>query len=263
MFNTAKIMCGKPLGLGIGALLALLAAAFPAQAADDEIQVYTNDINKPGELGLEVHMNYVPVGSAERQWPEQVPPRQMFRTTAEFSYGLSEKVELGFYIPVIKGVGEPVQIEGAKARLKYLDAPEERAFYWGVNFELGRMSLRTVEQHWNAEIRPIIGYRDGGWNFTVNPRLGFGLSEGASHVPDFNPCYRIVREVAKNWAVGVEHYSEYGPVNRFLPSSERSQNTYLVMDGRAGSMDFNVGVGKGWTDASDRLVFKAILGFAF
>ena len=48
-----------------------------------------------------------------------------------------------------------------------------------------------------------------------------------------------------------------------VPPSQRAQNTYLVVNGHAGKMYFNVGVGKGWTEASDRVVFKAILGFSF
>ncbi len=243
--------------------LAALVAASCAWAADDEIQVYTDEINKPGELGLELHLNYVTVGSSEREWPQQVPPRHLFRVTPEFSYGLSEKLELGMYVPATKAPGEDLHVEGAKVRLKYLDAPEGRAFYWGVNVELGRLGLRTVPQHWNAEIRPIIGYRTEQWHVAFNPRLGIALSEGASRVPEFNPCIRIVRKLADGWAVGVEHYSEFGPANDFLRPSERAQNTYLVLDGRIAKMDFNVGVGKGWTTPSDRVVFKAILGFNF
>ncbi len=243
--------------------LALFAASVSARAADDEIQVYTDEINKPGELGLELHMNYVTVGSSERSWPQQVPPRQLFRLTSEFSYGLTERWELGVYLPATKGPGEDLHLEGGKARLKYLDAPEGSAFYWGVNFELGRLALRTVEQNWNAEIRPILGYRKGDWHFTINPRLGMALSGGASRVPDFSPCFRIMRKLDETWAVGVEHYTEFGPIKNFLPASERAQNTYLVIDGRVASMDFNIGVGKGWTGPSDRVVFKAILGFNF
>lgn len=250
---------------GMAALvaLALFAATWSARAADDEIQVYTDEINKPGELGLELHLNYVTVGSRERSWPQQAPAKQLFRVTPEFSYGLSKQWELGLYLPATKGPGEDVHVEGGKVRLKYLDAPEGQAFYWGVNVELGRLALRTVEQHWNAEIRPILGYRKGDWHLTLNPRLGMALSDGASRVPDFSPCFRIMRKLTEDWAVGMEHYSEFGPVNNFLHASERAQNTYLVIDGRVANMDFNVGVGKGWTEPSDRVVFKAILGFNF
>ncbi len=245
------------------ALAALVAASSCAWAADDEIQVYTDEINKPGELGLELHLNYVTVGSSEREWPQQVPFRRLFRVTPEFSYGLTEKLELGVYVPSTKAPGEDLHVEGAKVRLKYLDALEGRAFYWGVNVELGRLALRTVEQHWNAEIRPILGYRTERWHVAFNPRLGIALSDGASRVPEFNPCIRIMRKLADDWAVGVEHYAEYGPVNDVLRPSERAQNTYLVLDGRVAKMEFNVGVGKGWTTPSDRVVFKAILGFSF
>lgn len=247
----------------IFATLVLGCASVCAVAADDEIQVYADDLNKPGEAGVELHVNYVTVGSRDRAWTQQVPSRDLFRVTPEFNYGLTEKVDAGLYLPMTKGPGESAHLEGAKVRLKYLELPEGNGYYWGVNFEVGRLSLRTVEQHWNHEIRPIIGYRDGGWNFAFNPRLSGPLSGGASRVPEFNPCFRIIRDVGENWAIGVEHYSEFGPVNHFLPASERSHNTYLVFEGKAGETDINFGIGKGWTGPSDRVVIKAIFGFHF
>jgi len=70
------------------------------------------------------------------------------------------------------------------------------------------------------------------------------------------------RAFGKNY-FGVEYYLEAGPIQRWLPSNQRSQVVYLAWDGKIGKLDINVGIGRGFTDASDRWVLKTIFEFAF
>ena len=239
----------------------LLCAAGLAHAAGDEIQVYGADINKPGERGLELHVNYVTQGSKLVEWPGQKPVDRMLRVTPEFSWGITERLELGAYVPMIKAVGSSASIEGVKGRIKYLVASDDAPFYWGVNFELGRVALHTESSHWNAELRPILGYRMGNWEFIANPILGSALSDGASRVPEFEPAFKFSYELGEGKSVGVEHYTAMGPINNFLPSSQREQSLFLVFDGKVAGTEVNFGVGRGWQASPDKWVVKAILGF--
>jgi hypothetical protein len=239
----------------------LLPVASLAHAAGDEIQVYGSDINKPGESGLEMHVNFVADGSRDAAAPGQKPVRNMLRVTPEFSWGITEQLELGVYIPMIKAVGSSATVEGVKGRVKYLVANDENPLYWGVNFELGRVSLRTETSHWNAELRPILGYTMKRWEFTVNPILGWALSDGASQVPEFEPAFKVAYRLDNGMSVGAEHYMAMGPANHFLPYSEREQNTFVVMDGKIGGTEVNLGIGRGWHASSDKWVIKAIFGF--
>ena len=54
-----------------------------------------------------------------------------------------------------------------------------------------------------------------------------------------------------------------GPLRSRLPSYLQSRVLYLAWDGKIGKSDINVGVGRGFTDASDRWVLKAVYEFAF
>ena len=45
-------------------LAAALALAGPALAADEEIQVYMDEMDRPGQFGLDLHNNYVLSGDA-------------------------------------------------------------------------------------------------------------------------------------------------------------------------------------------------------
>src|SRR5438309_8658327 len=66
----------------------------------DEIQVYTDDINAPGEFGLELHVNTTPKGRSTPDYPGEVTPQHGWRFTPEFSYGIAKDWEAGLYLPV-------------------------------------------------------------------------------------------------------------------------------------------------------------------
>lgn len=87
--------------------LSLLAAALqllplPAAAGtEDEIQVYNNSINAPGQLGLELHSNFVAEGTRTPAWKGDASSNGSWRETSEFSYGLTKNWEAGAYLPVL------------------------------------------------------------------------------------------------------------------------------------------------------------------
>ena len=59
-------MRDKGRGLSVLALcagFAVFALAGPARAADEEIQVYMDEMDKPGQFGLDIHNNYTLSGS--------------------------------------------------------------------------------------------------------------------------------------------------------------------------------------------------------
>lgn len=68
---------------------------------EDEIQVYNDAINAPGKFGLEIHSNYVFDGVQVPAYDGDAPSNGSLRETSEFSYGLSEKWEIGSYLPLL------------------------------------------------------------------------------------------------------------------------------------------------------------------
>src|ERR1039458_3546525 len=88
----ARVLFAAAAGLGC--------AVLPARAAMiDEIQVYTDDINKPGEFGLELHVNTTPKGRSTPDFPREITPWHGLRFTPEFSYGLARDLAAGQYLP--------------------------------------------------------------------------------------------------------------------------------------------------------------------
>jgi hypothetical protein len=227
--------------------LTMLASAKVMAASSDEIQVYDEAINNEGELNVDIHMNYVPVGIKAPAYIGEIPAHHNFRVTPEFAYGYTHNMEVGLYIPAIRDADGSWFLEGAKLRLKYIGDNRERGLYWGVNGELGAVSKRTSEQPWNLEIRPIVGFKTELWNFTVNPIFGFALS-GHSHVPGFSPAFKVSRAVTEKTSLNIEHYVDLGNINNM---GNQGQETYLSSDTEIFGHGLNVGVGRGWAGAND------------
>lgn len=245
-------------------LLGVLLVPFPflpVYAADDEIQVYEDDINAPHELTVDMHLNYVPAARTSST-PVQIPSLDRFRLTPEFAYGLTKNLEVGAYLPMLKGADDAPQVIGAKLRLKYIDADNARSWYWGLNAELEHVSLAVDDHHWGLELRPILGYRIDRWTVAFNPIVAWSLSDApASSTPEFSPSVKVGYYIGQDWRVGLEHYAAFGPLDEALPVREQGQNTYLALDGKLWGHNFNFGIGRGWTHESDTWVVKAIINF--
>lgn len=257
-------MRAKAIAVRFLVCLMAAAASFSAQAAADEIQVYTQEMDEPGEFGLELHMNYVPKGRKEASFPGEMKSDRRLQLTPEFSYGLSKTLEAGLYLPVALADDGHLVGNGLRFRLKYI-APreEEEKFFWGLNAELGFSARRIAESRTGLELRPIIGYMDEHWLLAFNPILNMDLSDKVSRQPQFEPAVKVTRSVAEGLRVGMEYYGEYGPLNHMLPASERSHYLYAVMDVASRGLDINFGIGRGFINAEDQWVIKAILAIPF
>lgn len=239
-------------------LLALCATG--AWATPDEIQVYTEELNKPGEFGLEQHLNYTIKGQQTAEYPGQMTSHHVTQITPEFSYGLTDMLEAGLYVPfAITSAGDTF-LNGLRVRLKYI-APrqdDEKVFY-GLNVEIGRDSHRTSESLSGMELRPIIGYRDTQWLVSFNPILNMALSSSVSRQPQFEPALKLTHRLSQAARGGLEYYGEYGPLNHMLPSDQRAHTAYAVVDVETDDLDINFGIGRGYVNAADDWVMKAII----
>ena len=139
-------MFAGAIALGICAL-----AAPCAYAADEEIQVYMDEIGPTGKFGLDVHINDAIDGNRTQSYPGEQISDDRIRVTPEFSYALDSMFELGAYLPLatIDRDGD-ARVSGAKLRLKYI-APHDadQGLFWGANFEIGRVlpQINGVNQY--------------------------------------------------------------------------------------------------------------------
>ncbi len=243
--------------------IAVMLMPMPAWAISDEIQVYTDDINEPGERGLELHVNTTPRGRNTPGYPGELPAYRGLRVTPEFSWGLTKTLEAGFYLPMATSAQGDVYLGGAKVRLKWLPIRDHKGWYLGANGEISNMTKKFSESRVGTELRVMVGYRTENWLFGMNPILGWDLSPGYRGSPDATMTYKVARKVGDGISLGAEYYDGMGKLNNRLPLGQQDHTFYLVMDYDRKPWVFNFGIGHGLNSASDSWTVKAIFELPF
>lgn len=250
----------------LAALLLVLPLVATA-ALPDEMQVYTDELTAKGETGVEVHINTTPSGRSTPEYPGEVVPRHGLRITPEFAWGLGGDWDWGFYLPTTRSADGSWYVAGTKLRLKWLPVRHEGSetgWFAGINGELSRVAGRFEQSRTGLEIRNIIGYRGKEWLFAANPVLGWQMSDGLSQkTPDFSLQLKLNRELGGEWSAGLETYSDFGPINAFLPNAEQSHSLFAVVEYGGKPVGVHFGIGRGLNNNTDKWTLKAILDFSF
>ena len=244
----------------------MVASATTLAALPDEIQVYTDDINKPGTTGLELHINTTPKGTQRQDYPGEVTTHHGLRVTPEFSYGLPRDFEAGLYLPMVYAAGDAA-LAGYKLRLKWLPLrgdEETGGAFLGGNLEFSDIAYRFSASRYNGELRLIGGYRSADWLVAVNPIFSRAFSAGSPQPnTEFELGYKLSRTIAKGIGLGFEYYNEKGPWSSFNPGREQGKTLFLALDVDREPWVFNVGIGRGLNDATDRWTVKMIFEIPF
>jgi hypothetical protein len=242
---------------------AALGTAVAARAQTDEIQVYDATIAEPGSAELTVHNNYTPNGRKAPDFAGGVTPDRSLNGTFEFAYGCADFWELGLYMPVYTLTNQgALDYEGAKLRTLFVvPHARTREFFYGVNFEFSYNLPRWSPTRTGLEVRPIVGWHEGTWDFILNPIVDSDFDGlGRAH---FEPAERIAYNASSRWTFALEEYADLGRLRRFDALSQESQSLFLVIDYTAsGNNSFEFGAGFGLTGESDRLVLKLIWNHA-
>ena len=244
------------------ALIALGAVGYSSHAqATDEIQVYNAGIAAVGQLTVQQHLNYVGIGQKDPPFPGGFASNHSLNGTPEFAYGMTDWWELGLYLPF--AVQDRQFLSDAfKLRTLFVSPnADKRNLFYGINFELSYEMPKFAQTRWGLEIRPIIGVRNADYEFIVNPIVDVGF--GKYGEADFAPAVRVARKLKDDVYVGLEYYADFGRIGAFSPLAEQQHTLFAVTDFKVGDVDIDFGVGYGLTRASDRLVVKTIIGYAF
>lgn len=232
----------------------------PAKAAD-EIQVYNAAIAAVGQFTIQQHLNDAAIGLREPPFPGGLVSNHAINGTPEFAYGVTDWWEVGLYLPFAI---QDQQFLSNSFKLRTLFVSpnaDQRSFFYGINFEFSNTTPKFAQTRFALEIRPIIGIRNADYELIVNPIVDAGF--GNSGQLDFAPAARVARKLAQDTYVGLEYYADLGEIGNFPKLADQQHTLFAVTDFKLGVMDVNFGVGYGLTPASDRLVIKTILGYAF
>ncbi len=245
------------------AVVAIAMQFAPSTAqATDEIQVYNAEIAPLHTFTLQQHLNYVWRGSTTPDFEGGIASDRTLNGTPELAYGVTDWYEIGLYAPFTFDSDGTFIPGGVKLRHLFVSPhAEQRNLFYGLNIELSYQTPRFAQSPFAIELRPILGVRDKGWEFIVNPIVD--ASFGSSGALEFAPAARLARSVGGDVMLGVEYYGNVGPLGNFSTIDTQQHNLFGVIDFQAFGLDVNFGVGVGLTDASDAIITKLIVGRAF
>ncbi len=242
----------------------LLAAPKEAQAQTDEIQVYDAAIADQGQVEVEFHNNYTPIGRTTADYPGGIVPNHALNGVPEFSYGVTPWFEAGLYLPVYTITNDGrAELDSGKIRALFVSPfAANRTFFYAMNFELSYNAYHWEPTRFSGEIRPIIGWHLKAWDLIVNPIVDTDFKRLGQL--DFAPCERIAYNFSPIWAAAVEHYVDFGHIDDFAPLRKQAQTLFAVADYRQeDSYYVEAGIGHGFTQGSDALVLKLMIGLDF
>jgi hypothetical protein len=232
----------------------------PASAAEEEIQVYMDELNAPGVVGLDLHNNYVLGGSSALDYLGQQQSLHRYRFTPEWSLGLTHSLELGVYLPLATIDRHGLFVDGIKLRLKYL-APrsEGQRWFWGANFEIGKVGHRLDQNPYNAELKGILGIHAGKWTAAANANFDFKVSGPAPAPGTLEIATKLNYALSPKTAIGIENYNGAGEIRDLGRFASSDQAAYLTVDTSVGKWDLNFGLGRGYGSNPDKWIAKAIV----
>jgi hypothetical protein len=221
-----------------------------------------DEISPKGHFGLDVHVNYVADGHLVADYPGQQQSRHRLRITPEWSYAITPNLELGAYLPLASYEDGHLTVDGEKLRLKFVATqPQGRNWFWGANFEIGKVVHRTDINPWNAEAKGIIGTRNGPWTLALNTNIGWAVDGPDKGPAALELATKVSYDLAPDFAVGIESFNDVGELRHLggdLTALEHS--TYVTVDKGFGDWELNFGVGRGYGDNPDQWIVKAIIG---
>lgn len=244
----------------------LVLTAFTLKAQDNyEIQVYGSETVDSGRTMVELHSNYTFNGSTTVV-DGQLPTNHVFHETIEITHGWTPWFETGFYIFNALGSDGRTAYVGSHIRPR-IAAPSEWKWPVGISisFEFGFQKKEFSPNTSTLEIRPIVDKKWGGLYVSLNPTVDksfAGPDEHAGFI--FSPNVKWSYDVSKAVALGMEYYGSTGPFFHYDPLRDQEHQIFAALDLNTDpNWEFNAGIGLGLTNATDKGIFKIIIGRRF
>ncbi len=245
-------------------LFTLIIASLKAQD-NYEIQVYGAETVKANHTMLELHSNFTSEGTKQVSDGE-LPTNHVFHETIEITHGWNDWFETGFYFFNTLGNNGRTAYVGSHIRPR-VAVPE--SLHWPVGLSLSaEFGFQKAEYSANTatlEIRPIIDKKIGGLYLAFNPVLDQSFAgPDANRGMIFSPNIKGSYDLTKKIALGLEYYGSTGPFFHYDPYQQQQHQLFIATDlDLAPKWEFNAGYGFGFTNSTDKGIFKIILGRLF
>jgi len=251
--------------LRIGFILGLIAGpllgAMPAAALNFfELEVYPATTEGKGVHEIESTTSFVADG---RAGPDEPPRHRLLRTSLEYNYGVTDKMDVAAYLDLQKPNGEDLAYAGARFRARGAFWEKGRVpldLGWYVEAEVPHDAASDLE----LEFRPIVSRDLGRFSVDLNPIFELPTVSEERRTLEFDYAARVYYRLSRMLVPGVEFFGGVGQIRALAPSREQEHYVFPVLYGRlARGLRFVAGPGFGLTRASDPVLLKLGLEYEF
>src|SRR5262245_34979210 len=250
-------------------LLLMSAWVGPAAAFNFfELEVYPATTEGQGLHELESLNSFVPAGRDREghsgAGEEDDPKRHhLVRSTVEYNYGLTDKIDLALYLDTEKPNGEDVEFGGFRARAR--GGLWERGRYpvdLGWYFEV-EMPAQEEETQVELEFRPIVSRDFGRFSIAVDPIFELPTVSEERRTLEFNYSASLFYSLSRVFSPSIEFYGGLGQIRAIDPSREQEHYIFPLANFRLGDVRMQVGPGFGLTRGSDSVLVKFNIEYEF
>jgi len=245
----------------------LLSAAVPASALNFfELEVYPATTEGQGLHEVENLTTFVAQGrrpNEEEAEGEEPRRHRLLRTTVEYNYGLTDKIDVAAYTDLECLNGDALEYAGSRVRAR------------GGLFEKGRFPLdlgwylEAEMPHRGAsdlelEFRPIVSRDVGRFSIDLNPTFELPTVGEERRTVEFNYSARVYYRLSRTLQPALEFFGDIGQIRDVESSQAQQHYVFPTLYGRlARGVKFVVGPGFGLTRASDPVILRIGVEYEF
>jgi hypothetical protein len=251
--------------MAVGGLLRLIR---PADALNFfELEVYPATTEGKGVHEIENITTFVANGRAEEDGEEEeeaeTPRHRLLRSSLEYNYGLTDKIDVAAYLDVQKPNGEALEYAGSRFRARG-GLWDKGRFPLDLGWYLEAELPHNAESDLELEFRPIVSRDLGRFSVDLNPIFELPTVSEERRTLEFNYGARLYYRLSRNLMPGLEFYGDIGQIRDTDPAREQEHYALPVLYGRlARGFKFAVGPAFGLTRASDPVLLKLSVEYEF
>ncbi|MFN8544299.1 MAG: hypothetical protein U0807_08830 [Candidatus Binatia bacterium] len=187
----------------------------------------------------------------------------LFRSSLEYNYGLTDKIDLAAYVDFEKPNGEDVEYAGSRVRARGA-LWEKGRFPVDIGWYLEAEMPHAAESDLELEFRPLVSRDFGRFSIDVNPAFELPTVSEERRTLEFNYAARVAYRLTPQFTPAVEFYGGLGQIRDVEPSREQEHYVFALAYLRLpGGFHVNIGPGFGLTRGSDPVIVKANLEYEF
>ena len=252
---------------GVLVIVGSLLAAGPAVAINFfELEVYPATTEGKGLHEIENLTTLVANGrAATAEEAEGETPRRhrLGRTSLEYEYGLTDKIDLAAYLDLQRTNGADVEYAGSRVRARGAVWDKGR-FPLDLGWYLEAEVPHDAESDLEFEFRPIVSRDVGRFSLDLDPIFELPTVSEERRTLEFNYAARLYYRLSPALQPGIEFFGGIGQIRAVDASRAQEHYVFPMLYGRLSrALKFAVGPGFGLTRASDPVILKVGVEYEF